>query len=161
VLADILHNIADHTDTLLRVLREPELDSEFVSRLEQHILLEEMENAKRLQSLESESQDPLVKKLVDHNYFIQKLITDSSIPKDLKEELLDHFMEEHQEWQMENPGMHVHDNSTTIAESSNTSHNSDTHNSDTQNTNTHNTNTQSEETSISWTVGPMWQQGGI
>ena len=100
MLADILHNIADHTDTLLKVLREPGLDQEFVGRMEEHILLEEKENSEKLKELITDDSEPIVKKLLDHSYFIQKVIEDRGIPKELKEELLDHFMEEHQEWQI-------------------------------------------------------------
>ena len=130
MLADILHNIADHTDTLLKVLKEQSLDQEFVGRMEQHILLEEKENSEKLVKILEETDDPIVKKLLDHSYFIQKVIEDKGIPRELKEELLDHFMEEHEEWQITEDTTNKVSNSTT------------------------------QKSGSEWTVGPMWTPGG-
>lgn len=98
---EILHNIADHTETLLRLLNQPGLDEGFRQRMLDHIGLEEAENAKLLEELHSSSPNVLTQKLLDHSFFIKKMISDPSIPLDLKQELLDHFGEEHREWQAE------------------------------------------------------------
>lgn len=174
MLADILHNIADHTDTLLRVLREAQLDPEFVQRLENHILLEEKENARKLESLSPVSpqgSDPLVKKLKDHSYFIQRMIEDRTIPRDLKEELLDHFTEEHQEWQvLTGPGSHDHDSMTaamkqpdeavdaTSGATDESGHAPQESDSGHDHGDSHTTASEAER---NWTVGPMWLEGGL
>lgn len=146
-LANVLHNIADHTDTLFRFLNEEGLDPEFVRRMEEHILKEEKENSHRLNQLVNEDSDPVVSKLLDHSYFIQKMISDKSISKDLKIELLDHFMEEHQEWQVgegapHKPGAGFKEGSVSVGKFNQIE------------------SLEGNEPQISgWTVGPMWGQG--
>lgn len=100
-LAEILHNIADHTETIFHLLAQPTLDQDFSRRVAEHIFFEEEENTLKLKELQGSDPAPLVRKLLDHSYFLQKIIRDESIPLDLKNELLHHFMEEHQEWQAE------------------------------------------------------------
>ncbi|MCE7868858.1 hypothetical protein DYH09_00610 [bacterium CPR1] len=95
-LAEILHNMHEHTETYHRLLQEGELDGEFVQRLCEHIVLEESENSQLLQGLE---RTPLAQKMLDHSYFLQQMIRQPEMPLDLKLELLHHFLEEHQEWE--------------------------------------------------------------
>ncbi|HEY9867668.1 MAG TPA: hypothetical protein V6D08_00550 [Candidatus Obscuribacterales bacterium] len=106
-LADILHNITDHTDTILRVLGQQDLSQDFMSRMMDHILFEEKENTARLQELQNSEPSPLIQKLIDHSFFIQKIIKDESMPVDLKQELLGHFLEEHQVWQSDLPAPEI------------------------------------------------------
>ena len=151
-LANVLHNIADHTDTLLRFLKEEGLDPEFVSRMEQHIFLEEKENSRQLKTISQHESDPVVQKLIDHSYFIQKMITDKSISRDLKLELLDHFMEEHQEWQVGNDPYPAKSETNSFVESQ-VSKGTLTESGSSQSG-----HLKSIENS-GWTVGPMWGEG--
>lgn len=100
-LAEILHNIADHTQTLLHLIDDPSVPAEFTARLKQHMLLEEKENTAKLEALQSSSPHPLTRKLLDHSFFIQTIMQESAVSVALQRELLDHFMEEHQEWTAE------------------------------------------------------------
>lgn len=100
-LGDILHNIADHTETFLRLVSEKGLAPDLTKRMIEHISLEEQENTALLQNLHDSNPTSLTQKLLDHSFFLQKLMKDESIPVDLKQELLGHFMEEHQSWQLE------------------------------------------------------------
>ncbi|HMP51772.1 MAG TPA: hypothetical protein PKD05_09470 [Candidatus Melainabacteria bacterium] len=148
-LANVLHNIADHTDTLLRFLKEEGLDPEFVTRMEQHIFLEEKENSRQLKTIAQHESDPVVQKLIDHSYFIQKMITDKSISRELKLELLDHFMEEHQEWQVGSDPYHDGKPFVESQVSKGTM---------TESGQPQSGNLKSIENS-GWTVGPMWGEG--
>jgi len=121
MLGEILHNIGDHAKALLRMLQEPGLNEEFATRMYEHINLEEKENTEKLILISKDNSNALVRKLLDHSFFIQKMIEDDSIPLDLKIELLDHFMEEHAEWERD---------------------------------------FKRDGQSTSWTVGPIWNQGG-
>jgi hypothetical protein len=132
-LPEILHNIADHTETFLRLMSERGLSPDLVDRMIDHISLEERENSAELQALHSSSPTPLTQKLLDHSFFLQKIMKDESIPVDLKQELLGHFIEEHQTWQAE---LQTEVNSVPQ------------------------TQVESAPESRTWTVGPMWQQGG-
>ena len=132
-LSEILHNIADHTETFLRLMSERGLSPDLVGRMIEHISLEEQENSAELQALHSSNPTALTQKLLDHSFFLQKIMKDESIPTDLKQELLGHFMEEHQTWQAE---MH-----TEVSPAPQTE-------------------VKSAPESRAWTVGPMWQQGG-
>jgi hypothetical protein len=98
-LAEILHNIADHTETFYRFLSEPGVTPEIKARLIDHIVLEETENTARLSQLHGTSPTPLTQKMLDHSFILQKVMGDATMPQDLKQELLHHFMEEHAEWQ--------------------------------------------------------------
>lgn len=100
-LANILHNIADHTQTLWYLLNDQSIAPDIAGRLKQHILLEEKENSSRLQAMIDSDRSPLTQKLLDHSYFIQRIIEDDTMPFELRKELLDHFNEEHQEWKIE------------------------------------------------------------
>ncbi len=139
-LANVLHNIADHTDTLLRFLKEEGLDPEFVKRMENHIFLEEKENSVALKQLSVDSDDPILQKLIDHSYFIQKMIKDPTIARDLRIELLDHFMEEHQEWQVEHKANFGFTEAQAQKQKTEESAKNEAHDK-------------------GWTVGPMWGQG--
>lgn len=97
-LADILHNIADHTQTLLHLLNDESVAPDITERLKRHMLLEEHENTSLLQNLEPSS---ITQKLLDHSFFIQRMMQEEAMSKELKLELLDHFMEEHQDWMTE------------------------------------------------------------
>lgn len=100
-LAEILHNIADHTETFYRFLSEPGVAPEIKTRLIDHIVLEEQENTARLAQLHGAAPTPLTQKMLDHSFILQKVMSDLTMPHDLKQELLHHFMEEHAEWQMQ------------------------------------------------------------
>lgn len=145
-LANVLHNIADHTDTLLRFLKEDGLDPEFVKRMENHIYLEEKENSVALKQLSDHSDEPILQKLLDHSYFIQKMIKDQSIARDLRIELLDHFMEEHQEWQTEHKADFGFTEAKAQVQKSEDVKSDGAHH---------------EGFSKGWTVGPMWGQGDV
>lgn len=100
-LNDIFHNIADHTETLLRVLRQGGVAADVEARLMEHIQFEEEENTAKLMVLHEEQPSAITRKLLDHSFFIQRMTEDGSMPAELKVELLDHFMEEHVEWRVE------------------------------------------------------------
>jgi len=100
-LAEILHNIADHTETFYRFLSEPGVAPEIKARLIDHIVLEEQENSAKLSALHGTAPSPLTQKMLDHSFILQKVMNDQTMPLDLKQELLHHFMEEHSEWQLQ------------------------------------------------------------
>ncbi len=97
-LGEILHNIADHTETILHVLNEPNLAADVVQRMNDHILLEEKENSAKLEEIHRSNPTTLTQKLLDHSFFIQKMLSGPTMSLALKKELLDHFAEEHLEW---------------------------------------------------------------
>lgn len=132
-LPDILHNIADHTLTLWQLLNEQSITPDFVERLSRHILLEEQENTARLETIQQEDNSILVQKLLDHSYFIQQLVQQPAISAELRRELLDHFMEEHQEWAAQFSPQSAFPQSATP---------------------------QNAQETREWTVGPLWPQGG-
>lgn len=98
-IAEILHNIADHTETLYRFLSEPAIADDIKGRLIDHIVLEEKENTVALQELHNVNPTALTQKMLDHSFVLQRVMNDYTMPLDLKQELLHHFIEEHQEWQ--------------------------------------------------------------
>lgn len=102
-LAEILHNVADHTDTLLKLINEPTLAADISERLRRHILLEEQENTERLQQLHALKPTIISQKLLDHSFLLQRMLEEDGMSLELKRELLDHFMEEHQAWAAELP----------------------------------------------------------
>jgi hypothetical protein len=97
-LAQLLDNIADHNATLLRLLTEPGVPADLAERLKQHILIEERENSVKLAGLLQQKPNAVTQKLLDHSFFLQRLIEEDSIAVDFQKELLHHFMEEHSEW---------------------------------------------------------------
>ena len=100
-LAEILHNIADHTETILHVLNDPGVPGDVSQRMFAHILLEEKENTTKLEEIHGAGPTLLTQKLLDHSFFIQRMLQEQAMSVDLKRELLDHFMEEHVEWRTE------------------------------------------------------------
>lgn len=100
-LAEILHNIADHTETILHVINDPGVPGDVTQRMFSHILLEEKENTAKLEEIHGAGPTLLTQKLLDHSFFIQRMLQEQAMSIDLKRELLDHFMEEHQEWRIE------------------------------------------------------------
>ncbi len=100
-LAEILHNIADHTETILHVLNDPGVPGDVSQRMFSHILLEEKENTTKLEEIHGAGPTLLTQKLLDHSFFIQRMLQEQAMSIDLKRELLDHFMEEHVEWRAE------------------------------------------------------------
>ncbi len=100
-LAEILHNIADHTETILHVLNDPGVPGDVSQRMFSHILLEEKENTAKLEEIHGAGPTLLTQKLLDHSFFIQRMLQEQAMSIDLKRELLDHFMEEHIEWRTE------------------------------------------------------------
>lgn len=100
-LAEILHNIADHTETILHILNDPGVPLDVSQRMFSHILLEEKENTTKLEAVRGEGPTLLTQKMLDHSFFIQRMLQEQAMSTDLKKELLDHFMEEHQEWRVE------------------------------------------------------------
>lgn len=101
-LVQVLHNMADHARTLLDIFGQQPLPADFSQRLTQHILLEEEENAALLLEIHNASPSRITQKALDHSYFMQALIQDeNAIPITVKRELLDHFVEEHEIWQIE------------------------------------------------------------
>ncbi|MCC6979884.1 MAG: hypothetical protein IT343_16320 [Candidatus Melainabacteria bacterium] len=100
-LAEILHNIADHTETILNVINDPNIPGDVSQRLFSHILLEEKENTAKLEEIHGAGPTLLTQKLLDHSFFIQRMLQEQAMSIDLKRELLDHFMEEHLEWRAE------------------------------------------------------------
>lgn len=100
-LAEILHNIADHTETILHVLNDPGVPGDVSQRMFAHILLEEKENTTKLEEIHGAGPTLLTQKLLDHSFFIQRMLQEQAMSIDLKRELLDHFMEEHLEWRAE------------------------------------------------------------
>lgn len=100
-LAEILHNIADHTETILHVINDPNVPGDVSQRMFSHILLEEKENTAKLEEIHGASPTLLTQKLLDHSFFIQRMLQEQAMSIDLKRELLDHFMEEHLEWRTE------------------------------------------------------------
>ena len=99
--ADILHNIADHTATLLKLSDEQSLAPDIVARLNQHMLLEEQENTTKLQEMQALEPSPITQKLLDHSFLIQRMMQGEAMSLELRRDLLDHFMEEHKEWMAE------------------------------------------------------------
>ncbi len=152
-LPEVLHNISDHTQTLFRVLGEPGLGEDFTSRLSEHMYLEEQENSQKLEELNGTNPSPLTRKLLDHSILLQKMMSDTTIPVDLKQEVLHHFMEEHQQWQAElgtiSPEPSSAGQSYKVQESS--AGQADEKFREEQ---------QERRAETNWTVGPMWQQGG-
>lgn len=119
-VAEILHNIADHTETFHRFLSETGLNSDLKSRLIDHIILEERENTAKLHQLHGTHPSALTQKLLDHSYILQRIMGEATMPLDLKQELLHHFIEEHQEWQKDllgTPSGHVEAGSAPTAKS--------------------------------------------
>ncbi len=100
-LAEILHNIADHTETILHVLNDPGVPGDVSQRMFAHILLEEKENTAKLEEIHGAGPTLLTQKLLDHSFFIQRMLQEQAMSVELKRELLDHFMEEHVEWRVE------------------------------------------------------------
>ena len=100
-LAEILHNIADHTETILHVINDPGVPGDVTQRMFSHILLEEKENTAKLEEIHTTGPTLLTQKLLDHSFFIQRMLQEQAMSIDLKRELLDHFMEEHIEWRTE------------------------------------------------------------
>ncbi len=100
-LAEILHNIADHTETILHVINDPGVPGDVSQRMFAHILLEEKENTAKLEEIHGAGPTLLTQKLLDHSFFIQRMLQEQAMSTDLKRELLDHFMEEHIEWRAE------------------------------------------------------------
>jgi hypothetical protein len=171
-LAEILHNIADHTETFHRFLSEPGIADDIRGRLIDHIVLEEKENTTRLQELHSAAPTALTQKMLDHSFILQRVMSDLTMPLDLKQELLHHFIEEHQEWQMQiigTPSGHAEGGTTYNAPESTTT---GTHGARSDSTHQHSgashegskTSTQSgaeqQPETREWTVGPLWNQGG-
>lgn len=114
-IAEILHNIADHTETFYRFLSEPGVADDIRGRLIDHIILEEKENSIALQELHNVNPTALTQKMLDHSFVLQRVMNDVTMPLDLKQELLHHFMEEHAEWQMMvlgTPTGHAHEPGT-------------------------------------------------
>lgn len=100
-LSEILHNIADHTETILHVINDPGVPGDVSQRMFAHILLEEKENTAKLEEIHGAGPTLLTQKLLDHSFFIQRMLQEQAMSVDLKRELLDHFMEEHAEWRIE------------------------------------------------------------
>ena len=100
-LSEILHNVADHTETFFRFLGETNIADDLRNRLIDHIILEESENTDKLQQLHDGNPTAITQKLLDHSYILQRIMRDGTMPLDLKQELLHHFMEEHTEWQQQ------------------------------------------------------------
>jgi hypothetical protein len=125
-----VHNIADHARTILHMLNQP-VAPDVNQRLEDHMLLEEKENTARLVEIGAESPSAIVQKALDHSFFIQRMLQrDESMTAELKKELLDHFIEEHEIWSLE------------LSSSQPTQSSS------------------SQTITRNWTVGPLWPKGG-
>jgi hypothetical protein len=154
------------------------MDSVFLNRMFEHIYFEEQENTTELQQLPEAQSNPLVKKLLDHSYFLQKMLKDTSIPVDIKQELLDHFMEEHVEWQAQYypnqnpadlhpvPGAKVQAAHPGKAQAPaaqiithGQGHGQQNHGKHlaAQNKETNSKNVDSQTSPAGWTVGPMWK----
>lgn len=111
---EILHNMADHAETFHRFLGEGNLSGDLKERLIDHIILEEQENSNKLHEIHNAGATALTQKMLDHSYFLQKIMRDPGMPQDLKQELLHHFMEEHIEWHKElSGGLSFHETSGT------------------------------------------------
>lgn len=106
-LAEILHNLNDHAQVMFRLLHETTICPETLSRLYEHILLEESENESELARLNEKSPSALLQKALDHSFLIQRMIKEEAMPLDIKEELLDHFIEEQVSWMAEISGSNV------------------------------------------------------
>jgi len=143
-LNEILHNIADHTETLHRIIGDQNLETELKRRLVEHIILEEKDNSERLSRLHAGNPRPITQKLLDHSYFLQQMVSSDSMNVELKAELLHHFMEEHQEWQRD---LQVDYHASAPAAVSAVGQEAGKPAS-------------KNESTTSWTVGPMWGQGG-
>ncbi|MBZ0188450.1 MAG: hypothetical protein K8F91_19535 [Candidatus Obscuribacterales bacterium] len=141
-LVEILHNIAEHTETLHKIIGDAAISSELKQRLVDHIILEEKENSARLTRLHAAQPAPIIQKLIDHSYFLQKMVNEDAMITDLKIELLHHFMEEHLVWQKDLE-LNFHAGTTAIDSSSKAP-----------------AKVENETPSTPWTVGPMWGQGG-
>lgn len=158
-LPEILHNIAEHTETLHQILSEEGITSEVKERMVEHIILEEKENSERLTQLHGREPSVLTQKLLDHSFFLQKMVNDQSMSHALKLELLHHFIEEHQEWQQEHFGGGVHaahgahfamgDGAGVAVEAPGASSAA-----------AHGVDSSESDAPYQWTVGPMWHQGG-
>lgn len=173
-LGDILHNIADHTDTILHVLNEPALPADVVQRMNAHILLEEKENSAKLEELHRANPTPLTQKLLDHSFFIQKMLQGQYMSIELKKELLDHFAEEHLEWRMQlgdatapaTPPQPESGYSPSRQQSSHGSHSGTSHShSGSSHSHSHSSSQKPPSDTASdgksqWTVGPLWPRGG-
>jgi hypothetical protein len=100
-LAQVVHNMMDHARTMLHLLNQP-IAPDIAMRLEDHLLLEYKENTTRLEEIQTESPSLIAKKALDHSYFIQRMLErEQSMTPELKKELLDHFIEEHEIWSVE------------------------------------------------------------
>ena len=184
-LSEILHNVADHTETFFRFLGETDVSEELKTRLIDHIVLEESENTTKLQQLHQASPTALTQKLLDHSFILQKIMGDATMPLDLKQELLHHFMEEHLEWQKElgssqtqpdtshahaeTVSARAHNRTAVSSESIDTakpdtprySHKSkESGGTRSARESGYSRETGSQTNDNGWTVGPMWNQGG-
>ncbi len=177
-LGDILHNIADHTDTILHVLNEPNLPSDVVQRMNDHILLEEKENSAKLEEIHRNNPTPLTQKLLDHSFFIQKMLQGQNMSVALKRELLDHFAEEHLEWRQQLGDPAVSETPASYGSPAQSHGSSQSHSHNTQ-SHSHGSGhshggsgghqkSESQQPSSDtasdgksqWTVGPLWPRGG-
>lgn len=101
-LSEILDNIADHTETLFQLIDDGTIAPDVASRLKQHMLLEEKETTAALQERLAGNPSPMIQKLLDHSFFIQRMMQEEeAMSVQLKRELLHHFMEEHRIWMAE------------------------------------------------------------
>jgi hypothetical protein len=178
-IAEILHNIADHTETFYRFLSEPGVADDIRGRLIDHIVLEEKENTIALQELHNTAPTALTQKMLDHSFVLQRVMNDVTMPLDLKQELLHHFMEEHAEWQttiIGTPTGHAAEPGTAYSAPSSPSqsqaqgvHGGGGHGGQSgarehsapkpHESHQSQPNQQQPETR-EWTVGPLWNQGG-
>jgi len=83
------------------VLNDPGVPEDVSQRMFAHILLEEKENTEKLEEIHGAGPTLLTQKLLDHSFFIQRMLQEQAMSIELKRELLDHFMEEHVEWRVE------------------------------------------------------------
>ncbi|PZM81490.1 MAG: hypothetical protein DKT66_19990 [Candidatus Melainabacteria bacterium] len=83
------------------MLNDPGVPGDVSQRMFAHILLEEKENTTKLEEIHGAGPTLLTQKLLDHSFFIQRMLQEQAMSIDLKRELLDHFMEEHLEWRAE------------------------------------------------------------
>lgn len=95
----VIHNLKDHTETLLAILRDGKASGGAKERLLDHILHEEQKNQRDIQDAIDAAKTPLDKSQLElalqHSHLLIDMIRGTEIDGELSIELLDHFMEEH------------------------------------------------------------------
>lgn len=95
---EILHNIKDHIEAALAILRDGKAVGGARERLIRHIRAEEAQNRVWLEALLKTAPETREFQIAyQHSELIDDFLSGEEIAPDLVVELLDHFLEEHRE----------------------------------------------------------------